>query len=377
MKKILYVSFVIILVVMIFSVSIFLKNNEENNDEKLSIITTMFPLYDFAKIIGGEKVNVSMLLTPGVDAHSYEAKASDISKIMNSDLFIYMGDFMEIWVKNLIYGIKINETKILVAGEFDNLKYLLADHEHSHGDIDFEHAQENDHKQKASKNDDEHDEHNDTSHDDNHDEHDEHNDTSHDEHNDASHDEYKNYFEISNLKTSVDPHIWMDFENSQHIAKNIYESLANIDPENKQYYEENLNLLITKLNNLDKKYFDFLENCENRNLIFGGHFAFNYWAKRYNLNYFAAQGFSPDAEPSAKDLIKLIELINNEGVSAIFFEEMYSPKIAETLSTETKLEMYILNGAHNLSKNDLDLNKSFVSIMEENLKNLVKGLKCE
>jgi zinc transport system substrate-binding protein len=100
-------------------------------------------------------------------------------------------------------------------------------------------------------------------------------------------------------------------------------------------------------------------------------------AKRYSLEYVAAQGFSPDAEPTAKDMIALTEQIRNNKIGYIFYEELTSPKIAETLSKETNAKLLLLNGAHNLAKEDFESGASFISIMEENLKNLALGLGCQ
>jgi len=119
-----------------------------------------------------------------------------------------------------------------------------------------------------------------------------------------------------------------------------------------------------------------LSTCSESKIIYGGHYTFGYLTKKYNLEYLAAQGLSPDAEPTAKDLIALVNQVNDNDIEYIFYEELTSTKIAETISKETKAKMLLLNSAHNVAKLDIENNVSFVSIMEDNLSNLEIGLKC-
>jgi len=175
----------------------------------------------------------------------------------------------------------------------------------------------------------------------------------------------------------VDPHIWLDFDNAKIMADNIAEALYEIDPQNAEYYKSNLNTYKSKLTELDEAYKKTLSSCQTRTIVYGGHYAFGYMAKRYDLDYTAAQGFSPDSEPSAKDMIALIEHIKENDIKYVFYEELTSPKIAETLASETDTELHLLNGAHNLAKEDYESGATFISIMEENLKNLSTGLGCK
>lgn len=175
----------------------------------------------------------------------------------------------------------------------------------------------------------------------------------------------------------VDPHIWLDFDNAKIMADNIAEALYEIDPQNADYYKFNLKMYQSKLTELDKAYKDTLSSCQTRTIVYGGHYAFGYMAERYDLDYVAAQGFSPDSEPTAKDMIALTEQIKEENINYVFYEELTSPKIAETLANETNSELLLLNGAHNLAKEDYDSGATFISIMEDNLKNLATGLGCQ
>jgi zinc transport system substrate-binding protein len=145
---------------------------------------------------------------------------------------------------------------------------------------------------------------------------------------------------------------------------------------NADYYQSNANEYISKIISLDIQYKETLANCESKEIIYGGHYAFGYLANRYNLKYFAAQGISPDAEPTALDMITLIEQIKSNNIKYIFYEELSSSKVAETIANETNANLLLLNAAHNVTREDIENNVSFITIMKENLENLKTGLQC-
>ncbi|MDX9970406.1 MAG: zinc ABC transporter substrate-binding protein [Candidatus Gracilibacteria bacterium] len=341
MKKIIFVLIAILFVSSVFYYGVKEKTPKESGEIK--VVTTLFPLYDAAKFIGGEKANVSLLLPPGVEAHSFEPKPSDIVRINEADIFAYTGPFMEVWASDILNGISENVTVVdsskgatLIEGE---------EHEHEHGHED-EHADENE-------SDEEH----------------EHEDESTEEIEDIHSDEHDHH--------GIDPHFWLDFENMKTISSNILEAYISVDPTNEPYYRANFEAYVLQISEIENMYTETLLSCSNKNIVYGGHFAFNYLAKKFSLNYYSAQGFSPDSEPSAKDLIELVELVKQKNVKAIFYEELSSPKIAETIAKETGTSLLLLNGAHNLSKEDLENGVEFFDIMEQNLDNLKVGLNCK
>ena len=311
-KNIFFISVIFIIIfglILVFNISKKTLNKTKNQTKTIKIVTTLFPLYDFAKKIGGDYVEVSLLLPPGVEAHSFEPKPSDIAKISGADIFIYTGKFMEPWVTDILAGIK--NDKLETIDSSIGVKTETA----------------------------------------------------------VFHD--KN--EMNNLN---DPHIWLDFDNDKIIIKAIAQQLIKKDNINKNYYSQNLLNYQNKLSNLDSKYKNTLAKCQTNEIIYGGHYAFGYLANRYGLNYLAIQGMSPDAEPSAQDLMKIIKQIQKDNVKYIFYEELNSPKIAQTLANETNAKLLLLNAAHNITKNDFINNISFLDIMEENLVNLKEGLIC-
>jgi len=274
---------------------------------KVSVVTTLFPYYDLARTIGGDKADVSLLLPPGVEPHSFEPKPSDIFKINSADIFVYTGDFMEPWAKDILVGINNKKLSVVKAGDVVNL--LNGSDE--------------------------------------------------------------------GLGSGTDPHIWLDLSNSENIVDAIASAFVKKDPQNSDLYIQNAHELKNELKDLDNGFKIGLSNCQTKTLIYGGHYAFGYLIKRYGLSYFAAQGLAPDSEPTAQDIARLISELKKDNIKYVFYEELSSPKIAETISEETGAKLLLLNAAHNISKDDMNKGVTFIDIMKENLINLRTGLQCQ
>ncbi len=319
-KKVLWIILILVFLFIISISLVNLKQEKEINTEKIKIITTLFPQYDFVKEIGKDKVAVSLLLPPGVEAHAYEPKPSDLAKINDAQMFVYTGEFMEPWAHDIIES---TDKKVKVVNVSIGIK-MMKENTHEEG-----------HENETENNDNHH-------------------------HPDG-----------------VDPHIWLDFENAKIMTENITKALVEVDPQNTEYYQNNFKLYQNKLNELDNEYKNSLSNCRSKKIIYGGHYAFGYLTKRYGFEYVSAQGFSPDSEPSAKDMISLVKQIKENNINYIFYEELTSPKIAETLAKETNTKLLLLNGAHNIAKENYEKNVSYISIMKENLYNLKIGLNCK
>lgn len=276
----------------------------QKKSDKVKVVTTIFPLYDFTKNIGKDWVEVSLLLPPGTDMHSFEPKPSDIVTIRNADVFVYAGDEVEPWVEDILKSVTGESTIVIDASK--NILFLQ--------DSDHDHA--------------------------------------------------------------IDPHYWLDFANAQTMVGTISSALIKADTAHASDYGANARQYQKALAYLDQEFATGLISCANRQIIYGGHYALGYLAQRYNLQYLAAQGFIPDSEPTAPDLIRLVEQIREQNVRFVFYEELSSPKIAETLARETNTQLLPLYSAHNVAKKDLENDRTFLSIMQENLKNLRIGLQC-
>jgi len=301
----------LILIMLLGSFAACAKRAEEPaRTKKLKVITTLFPLYDMAKSIGADKAEVSLLLPPGVEAHSFEPKPSDIVKINEADVFVYTGKFMEPWAEDVIKG-AVNKNLIVVDASRGTKMIPGVFHD------------------------------------------------------------------ADEPAGSLDPHIWLDFDNAKIIVKNIMQAFQLKDGANKEFYEQKAEDYSDKLTELDTLYKTTLATCKDREIVYGGHYAFGYLAKRYGLKYLAAQGVSPDAEPTANDLIKLVEQIKKDKIKYVFYEELTSPKIAETIAGETKANMLLLNAAHNLSRDQFEQGLSFFDILKKDLENMRVGLECK
>lgn len=174
----------------------------------------------------------------------------------------------------------------------------------------------------------------------------------------------------------ADPHIWLDFSNARIMADNIAAALGIKDPANAAFYKSNAALLKDELAALDRAYSDGLKNCASRTVVHGGHFAFGYLARRYGLEYVSAYGISPDAEPSPGKMMGLVKTLKGKKGAAVFYEDMVSPKIAETVSRETGAAMLHLNAGHEIGVDDFRAGRTFTELMRENLKSLRAGLGC-
>lgn len=285
--------------------------------DKLKVIASIFPLYDFAHAVGGEKVSVSMLIPAGADAHNYELRPDEIVKVINTDVFLFINFEMEHWAHKII-GSAAEKTNMLAV-------------ETGHGTIllpltaSFQHDLPANHEQQTSR---------------------------------------------------FDPHIWLDFANAQIIIDNITEAFINKDQKNSDYYKNNAREYKSRLSALDKKYRRGLTKCQSNTILHAGHWAFAYLAKRYKLKYIAAYSTSAEAEPLPENIFNLVEQTKKMKTPYIFYEDFIAPRLARTIAQETGAELLKLNNGHDISKNDIKKGVTFLNLMEENLLNLQKGLLC-
>lgn len=309
-KKIFFGIIIVVLFAFIFIVtSKGVKRMDTTGLHRLTIITTLFPLYDMAKSIGADRAEVSLLLPPGVEAHSFEPKPSDIVKINNADIFVYTGKFMEPWAEDIIKSITNKDLIVIDASKGTKMiPGVFRDPDKPAG--------------------------------------------------------------------SLDPHIWLDFDNAEIMVKNIVQAFEAKDTAHKSFYKQRADDYGIRLGELDSAFKTTLAVCKDKEIIYGGHYAFGYLAHRYGLKYLAAQGVSPDAEPTAHDLVKLVEQIRKDNIKYIFYEELTSPKIAETIAHETNAQMLLLNAAHNVTRDQFEQGITFFDILNRDLHNLKVGLGC-
>jgi zinc transport system substrate-binding protein len=301
------------IIIQIFFVLIYFSCADKRQIDKLTVIATLFPQYDFAKEIAKDKADVRLLLPPGVEAHSYEPAPRDITNIKNANIFIYTSKFMEPWIAKLT-GILKNDSVIVVEAGTGITMDEPGAHEHTSENINHNHG-------------------------------------------------------------TGDPHIWVDPVYAQKMMENILAGFIKADPENKSFYTANAEAYKKELSKLHSDFEAFFKISKNKTIIHGGHFTFGYFAKRYGLKYLSPyKGFSPDSEPSPQRIAELIKTIKSSGSKAIYYEELIDPKVAKVIAAQTGAKMLLLHGAHNVSKEELNASVTYISIMRGNLERLKEGL---
>jgi zinc transport system substrate-binding protein len=310
------------------------KSKSNENEKKIKIVTTLFPVYEFTKQITGDRGEVTLLLKPGSEAHSFDPTPRDMMTISKAKMFIYTSEAMEPWVEKIEHSINSKKTMFVESGEG-----VTGDHDEDHRELEM--------------------------HDDEHDEEDMHDDHEMGEdHNGHEHHDHE-----------IDPHIWTDPLLAVEMVENILDALINMDSENTDYYESRAEKYINQLIELDMELESKLSKINSRTIVTGGHFAMAYFAERYNLDYISAyDSFAPNAEPKPKDVAKLRNFIKENSIKYIYYEELINPKIAKVLANESGVKLLLLHGAHNVSKQELENNITYIEIMKNNLKNLELGL---
>jgi zinc transport system substrate-binding protein len=302
--------FILILLSVLLSCQPAKESNKGEN--KLKVIATIFPIYDFARNIGGDKINVTMLLPPGTDAHHYELKPKDIINVGKADIFLFTNFEMEQWAYKIINAAEKNTN--MLAIETGAGAVLLPLNEEG--------------------------------------------------------EEHKNHV------SKFDPHIWLDMDNAQKMVDNIAAAFIKKDSRNSDYYLRNAHDYKLKLIALDQRYRTELTKCKMKTILHAGHWAFAYLAKRYNLKYIAAYNVLADAEPSPQKIVTLVQQVKTEKVPYIYYEDMINPRLAQMIAKETGAALLKLNNGHDQSKAGIERGESYISLMENNLTNLKIGMLC-
>lgn len=317
MKK--WISVIFMLLMSLLMITACVSKEEINLNEKkgLQIVSTVFPGYDFAKQIVGDNAEVSMLLPPGVESHSYEPSPQDIINIQNSDIFIYVGGESEQWVDKILDSM---DNKVITVKMMDAVQLYeeeIIDGMQKEQDSDDEASEEH---------------------------------------------EY-------------DEHIWTSLKNAQNIVARINEAVVSLDSKNKSVYDKNTKSYIEKLDNLDKEFENLFKTFEKPTLIFGDRFPFRYFVEDYNLDYFAAfPGCSSETEPSASTIAFLIDKVKEKSLNTVFYIEFSNHNIADTIAESTGAKTAMLHSCHNISKKDMDSGVSYYYLMEQNYETLKGAL---
>lgn len=291
-----------------------IQENKQTDSGKLQIITTLFPQYDFARQIAGDLAEVTLLLPPGTEAHTYEPSPADIIKIQKADVFIYTGKYMERWAEGIIGGLDQTKTHVLDVSEGVSL---------------VEEAEEPGHTEEDS----------------------------------AAH------------THQLDPHIWTSPYNAVIMAEHIRDALCAADPTHTQAYTQNAAVYIEQLLQLDSDFQALADGAAHKKIMFGGRFAMYYFAQRYGIDYDAAyDSCSSETEPGARLVANIIDQMKAEGIGVVYYEEMSNHAVADSIAAETGAKALLLHSCHNVTKEELAGGATYLSLMRQNYENLKEGL---
>lgn len=308
--------------------------NKAENDT-LTVYTTIYPLEDFTKKIGGDFVEVKSIYPPNVDAHSFEPSTKDMISLANSDLFIYTGVGIDGFAEKASESLKKESVTILESGEGIDLLESTHEDEHNHEGESAESA-------------------------------------GHDEHKDENA-EAEGHDEEAHNHGNYDPHLWLDPIRSIELANNIKNSLIDLMPEHTTDFENNFNQLKAELEKLDQEFKTTIENSKTKYILVA-HAAYGYWEERYGIEQIAISGLSPTQEPSQKELQNIIEESTEHNIHYVIFEQSVSPKVAKIIQEELGAESLTLHNLESMTEEDIKQNEDYFSIMRKNLQTIKKAL---
>lgn len=298
------------------------------SEHRLTIVTTIFPQYDFAREITGGKANITMLLPPGAESHTYEPAPQDIIAIQNCDLFIYVGGESDVWIDDILESmgdkapatLKLMDCVTVVEEEL--VEGMESGHDHDNNDS-HDHADEDDHG-----------------------------------HEEAEYDE----------------HVWTAPANAVKIVRSMTETISALDSANAAAYAQNADVYIQKLTALDRDFSEVVKNAARDTIIVGDRFPFRYLADAYDLHYYAAfSGCSSETEASAATVAFLTDKVKTEKIPAVLYIEFSNHKIADSIAEATGTKTLLLHSCHNVTKQEMQ-STGYLSLMRQNLETLRQAL---
>ena len=282
-------------------------------DGRLRVLTSFYPMYDFACKIGGDCIDVTNMVPSGTEPHDWEPSTNDLKNLEKADVFIYNGADMEPWADDLLVS-RSDTLRVVEASENVELRTTDGEHEHAH------------------------------------------------EHEDANH-----------HHGDFDPHVWLDPENAKIEMEAIRDALCAADPENSTVFQSNYEKYAAELDALDAEFREKLAPLPNRTIVVA-HEAFGYLCDAYGLTQVGIEGLSPDSEPDPGRMAEVIDFVREHSISTIFFEELVSPKVAEAIASETGAQAKMLSPLEGLSDEQAAAGADYFSVMHDNLAALMEAL---
>ena len=285
-----------------------------SGDRRIRIVTTLFPQYDFARTISGDKAEVSILLDPGVESHMYDPSVKDMVKITECDVFIYTGELMEPWAARITGGLGEKGPVVIDA----SAGIELIESNHHHGEEEHDHEEE---------------------------------------------------------EPELDPHIWLDLALAAEMVDNIAAGISLADPDNSEYYMQNARDYKKEILALDGEFFETVSSGKRDTLVFGGPFAYSYLFERYGLDHVGLyDSCSSEAEPSMARMREIIDYMGANEVKILFIDENGEGRPAASVAAQTGAECVVFHTCHNLALSEAESGAAFTGLMRKNLEALERGL---
>lgn len=314
---------------------------------KIRAVATIFPQYDFLRQIGGDHLELTMLLNPGAESHSFEPTPADMITVSQSDLFVYVGGDSDAWVETILESVDTSEKEIVTL--MDCVETVAEEdvegmetHGHAHDHEDSDPGQNDADALTASE---------------------------------STRDNANTDHDHDHEETEQDEHVWTSPQNAIRIVEKLRDALIAIDPENAGDYTQNAADYIGKLEHLDQEFQETVDTAKHHTIILGDRFPFRYLADAYGLDYYAAfPGCSSESEASAKTIAFLIDKVKEEQIPVVFTIELSNEKMTDSICEATGAKKLLLHSCHNVTKDDFEQGITYLDLMERNVQALKEAL---
>ena len=333
---------------------------QDGVDDRLCVVTTIFPYYDFVRQIAGDRVKLKLVVPAGMDSHSFEPTPADMIAMQEADVLVLNGGEMEHWVGQVLDSLDTSHMKILTmmdyvdAVEEEHVEGMEDAHEHgegAHGHVEDAHEDVKDDRGYGE-------------------------DTHvYEDHEDVPELHAYDDRDGHEMDIEYDEHIWTSPVNAQAIVKIISRILMEAAPADSSRFKANADAYIEELKELDGRFRQVVAQGRNHMIVVADKFPFRYFADEYGLAYRAAfSGCSTDTEPSAKTIAYLIDKVKEEQIHGVYYLELSSHRTAEIISEETGAVPLLLHSCHNVTRKQFDEGVTYLQLMNQNVENLRKGL---
>ena len=288
--------------------------------DRLQVVAAVFPAYDFARAAAGDLADVTLLLPPGAESHSYEPTPADILRVQRCDLFIYLGGESDAWVDTILSAVEPEGERLRMIDCVDLLEEETTEGMQGGHDHDHEHEEDHDHLGEV---------------------------------------------------VGMDEHVWTAPLNAAAVTRTIGERLSALDPAHAGDYAAQSAAYAAELEDLDRSFSAFFDGLSSRTIVFGDRFPLLYFAEAYGLDYYAAfPGCGAQTEPSAATVAFLTEKVRAENLPTVWYIEFSNHLVADSIAEAAGVETAQFHTCHNVSKAELEAGATYLSLMRENLETL-------